>query len=225
MSTISRFIKYIPVLNLFYDIFFNGTPSIEAIKDSLNVQALLSALLIAIVISYPGAFEYDELKEATLRVGRCYYAFDPDPFMAANYLREEVFYSTLFLSNNVLMVVLVYLSLAGLKLNDELGEERFENWYYYVRFLLVFMTLFMVAGGASGSRTIRPRFAPESSCFIGSNSFVTTSKALVTTSDALVPNSFIVSNSFLLLLVRYLLLLAMHLFLIALLFLIAFCYY
>eukprot|EP00913_Durusdinium_trenchii_P006557 g6160.t1 len=44
------------------------------------------------------------------------------------------------------MVVLVYLSLAGLKLNDELGEERFENWYYYVRFLLVFMTLFMVAG-------------------------------------------------------------------------------
>ena len=140
-------IKYIPVVNLFYDIFFNGTPSIESIKDSLNVQALLSALLIAIVISYPGAFEYDELKDATERLAKCYYAYDPDPFMAANYLRNEVFMSTLFLSNNVLMVVLVYLSLAGLKLNDESqAEERFEHWYFYVRFLLVFMTLFMVAG-------------------------------------------------------------------------------
>lgn len=57
-------IKYVPFFNIFYDIFFNGTPSVDAIKDSLNVQALLSALLIAIVISYPGAFDYDELKEA-----------------------------------------------------------------------------------------------------------------------------------------------------------------
>ena len=58
-------VKYVPGLNILYDIFFNGTPSIDAIKDSLNVQALLSALLIAIVISYPGAFDHDELKEAT----------------------------------------------------------------------------------------------------------------------------------------------------------------
>ena len=60
----ARWVKYIPGLNILYDIFFNGTPSVDAIKDSLNVQALLSALLIAIVISYPGAFDYDELKEA-----------------------------------------------------------------------------------------------------------------------------------------------------------------
>ena len=59
-----KWIKYVPGLNVLYDIFFNGTPSLEAIKDSLNVQALLSALLIAIVISFPGAFEHDELKEA-----------------------------------------------------------------------------------------------------------------------------------------------------------------
>lgn len=138
--------KYIPGLNILYDIFFNGTPSVDAIKDSLNVQALLSALLIAIVISYPGAFDYDELKEASLRLSKCLFASDPNPLAAADALRLEVFLSSLFLSNNVLMVVMVYLSLSGLNLDDDTAQERFQKWYFYVRFLFFFMTMFMMAG-------------------------------------------------------------------------------
>eukprot|EP00438_Fugacium_kawagutii_P014196 Skav207962 [mRNA] locus=scaffold108:592733:595848:+ [translate_table: standard] len=120
-------IKYVPFFNIFYDIFFNGTPSVDAIKDSLNVQALLSALLIAIVISYPGAFDYDELKEASTRLSKCFAADDSDPLATSNLLQREVFLSTLCLSNNVLMVVLVYLSLSGLKLDDDSAEDRVET--------------------------------------------------------------------------------------------------
>ena len=127
----------------------------DAIKDSLNVQALLSALLIAIVISYPGAFDHGELKEASERLAKCFFADDSDPLAAAHALRTEVFWSSLFLSNNVLMVVLVYLSLSGLKLNDEnQAQKRFESWYYYARILLFFMTLFQVAGGNLSILTI-----------------------------------------------------------------------
>ncbi|CAE7256863.1 unnamed protein product [Symbiodinium pilosum] len=141
-----KWIKYVPGLNVLYDIFFNGTPSLEAIKDSLNVQALLSALLIAIVISFPGAFEHDELKEASTRLSKCLFSSNPDPLAASDLLKREVFWSSLFLSNNVLMVVMVYLSLAGLKLQANNAEERFKAWYFYARFLLFFMTMFMMAG-------------------------------------------------------------------------------
>ena len=55
------------------------------------------------------------------------------------------------------MVVMVYLSLAGLKLQDEDAAERFKAWYFYVRFLLFFMTMFMMAGGGQ-SELAEPRF-------------------------------------------------------------------
>ena len=87
--------------------------------------------------------------EASTRLSKCLFSSNPDPLAASDLLKREVFWSSLFLSNNVLMVVMVYLSLAGLKLQANNAEERFKAWYFYARFLLFFMTMFMMAGGAA----------------------------------------------------------------------------
>mmetsp|Transcript_10211 Transcript_10211/g.16871 ORF Transcript_10211/g.16871 Transcript_10211/m.16871 type:complete len:410 (-) Transcript_10211:134-1363(-) len=54
-------IRYVPGINLFYDLLFDETPSPENIKDLLNLVGLVDALMISIVITYLTAVEYDEM--------------------------------------------------------------------------------------------------------------------------------------------------------------------
>ena len=79
--------------------------SVDSLKDFLNVQGLLSAMIVGVVSSIGMSFDHDELKEASERLALCYFGWDEDPLHAANLLRRNVLWSSVLL----FMVVMLYM--------------------------------------------------------------------------------------------------------------------
>eukprot|EP00933_Yihiella_yeosuensis_P063965 TRINITY_DN6724_c0_g1_i1.p1 TRINITY_DN6724_c0_g1~~TRINITY_DN6724_c0_g1_i1.p1 ORF type:complete len:271 (+),score=24.37 TRINITY_DN6724_c0_g1_i1:78-890(+) len=159
----SHALMRIPILNFFWDIWFHGQMDKETLKDFLNVQGLMSALLLASVCSYPGSVEHDELQEAGARLGKCWYAnADEDSFwrqgggpehVAIFIFQWRMLMAMIFLTSNVLSVCLVYMSFTGLDLNvDKEGKmtdealTKYKEWFRYVRYLFIAMTGSLYAG-------------------------------------------------------------------------------
>eukprot|EP00961_Rhodomonas_salina_P052099 699320-Rhodomonas_salina.2 len=68
------YLYQIPVVNIIYEgLFDTSPPSVEEVKEALNVMGLLSALLITVAMSIPGSVDYDELHEVVAR-------FDVHPY-------------------------------------------------------------------------------------------------------------------------------------------------
>ena len=57
----------IPLLNIFYETFFDETPSISSIESMLELFGLMSALLFSVVISNATVYGYDDYKAAIER--------------------------------------------------------------------------------------------------------------------------------------------------------------
>ena len=64
----SRCFYHFPVINIFYDMFMDEPPPSAALKEMLNLEGLLAALLFSTGIAVPANFEYDELEEARIRL-------------------------------------------------------------------------------------------------------------------------------------------------------------
>lgn len=169
-SALRFFMEHMPVVNIFYDVFFHGLPEPDDIKDMLNVQGLLSALLLSSVCSYPGSLDYNDLTEAGTRLGECWYQDDsPDTrwwlqkvqghhnLIAPYKLLSSVAWSQLYLSCNIMAVVWVYFSFAGVEKvkNDDTvhnvdTESNKHNcytaWWHSSRWMLMLSTLALAAG-------------------------------------------------------------------------------
>ncbi len=48
---------FIPFINIVYDFFFDETPSVEAMKETLNLLGVMGALIFTIVITIPLSFD------------------------------------------------------------------------------------------------------------------------------------------------------------------------
>ncbi|CAE7297323.1 unnamed protein product [Symbiodinium necroappetens] len=153
-TTFISILKYVPVANVLGDIFFHGSLCEERLKDFLDVQGLLSALLLGALISYPGSFEDTELLAASQRVGFCR---GWGPLEAADDLRMCVLTGGFLLTLDIFLVVLVYMSFSGLDLPPEgpdphepdakeEKERRFDDWFRHIRWILLASTLCMLAG-------------------------------------------------------------------------------
>lgn len=132
--------KYTPVLNVFFEIFFHEDVEPDDIKELLNVQGLLSALLLGAVCGYTSSMSYDDLEKAGNRLGGCYYADDsPDTRWWLEKVNGDrnhivmykfswwIMWSQIWLSANILAVVWVYFSFAGVekaKNDDEKAREK-----------------------------------------------------------------------------------------------------
>ena len=64
----SRCFYHFPVINIFYDMFMDEPPPSSALKEMLNLEGLLAALLFSTGIAVPANFEYGELEEARIRL-------------------------------------------------------------------------------------------------------------------------------------------------------------
>ena len=64
----SRCFYHFPVINIFYDMFMDEPPPSAALKEMLNLEGLLAALLFSTGIAVPANFQYDELEEARIRL-------------------------------------------------------------------------------------------------------------------------------------------------------------
>ena len=64
----SRCFYHFPVINIFYDMFMDEPPPSAALKEMLNLEGLLAALLFSTGIAVPANFEYGELEEARIRL-------------------------------------------------------------------------------------------------------------------------------------------------------------
>eukprot|EP00976_Prorocentrum_cordatum_P094362 1189753-Prorocentrum_minimum.AAC.4 len=59
--------QWMPFVNVVYDLLFDEAPTVSSLEKTLNVIAIVDALLLTVVIAIPGAFDY-EGKECVLRV-------------------------------------------------------------------------------------------------------------------------------------------------------------
>ena len=64
-----RAIDYIPYANMIYDMAFDDPPTLEQIKETLNLLGLVSALVLTMVAPLPYGYSYDDYNAAITRMG------------------------------------------------------------------------------------------------------------------------------------------------------------
>jgi hypothetical protein len=62
-----KFLEYTPVINFFYDLFFDDVPTVDNIKELLNLIGLIDALVLGISFSVITAVDFDGNIEADQR--------------------------------------------------------------------------------------------------------------------------------------------------------------
>jgi hypothetical protein len=67
MSTIRSKVLWIPIINFFFEVFFDEPPNREQLQKMLEIIALVDALLISVVCSIPGNVTFDEIQSAMQR--------------------------------------------------------------------------------------------------------------------------------------------------------------
>ncbi len=59
--------QWFPFVNLIYDFLYDKEPSVGAVKDIMNAQGLVCALLLGVVMAMPSSVTFEELTAANLR--------------------------------------------------------------------------------------------------------------------------------------------------------------
>ena len=61
------FLVFCPGINVFFDLFIGEPPRLEDLNTVWNAVAIVDALILTVVLSYPGSISYDDLVAADLR--------------------------------------------------------------------------------------------------------------------------------------------------------------
>ena len=162
------FVRYVPVVNMFYDLLFDATPSPDSIKELLNLVGLIDALMLSIAIGYLTAVEYDELVELDERFmdlpeGNStgyydsYYGEDTVGGLQFNHVRGApsteyaiaCIKSISFLFASLSLSLMAYTDLVNKDFNGETAaktEELVTAWWRYARIGVFLSVLGTVAG-------------------------------------------------------------------------------
>ena len=139
----------IPVANLLYDLFLDEAPSFSAVKELLNLFALMSTLLLGINIAIASSISFDELQQADLLWTNTtgyyndFWISAKNPFMYVPVYTPSVAFSKVntvcfyFLLTSLLIVVVVYMD--GLAKGEpgvpkDVQREMEELWWRWCRF-------------------------------------------------------------------------------------------
>ena len=61
-----RWFHVVPCVNMVYDLIFDVSPTPDQMKEILNIQALILALLFSMALALPAAFDFEEVETAML---------------------------------------------------------------------------------------------------------------------------------------------------------------
>ena len=163
-------VEELPVINLVYDFLFDEVPDYGQIKQTIEALALISALSLSVMFSFPTVVDYDEIKDFIARFddGGVYDHCSADEvsndgfgesgltgtFGEAAYhifikdMTEGIVWNAVAL----LMVIIFYLCSA----NTQFYSERaLKLWWRYVRWLLLGAVFALARGTLFSFLTIK----------------------------------------------------------------------
>ena len=143
-----RWYHVVPGVNLVYDIFFDAPPTVNQLKEMLNLVALVSSLIFSVIAGVLFSYSFDDYEEAIKRftvtdddvyakgyglLGQYWGENDPghqgyaDPYM---FSIRAVFDAITYLTTSVIIVLVIYLSLGHSSFSgpdNELSLELLES--------------------------------------------------------------------------------------------------
>lgn len=126
--------EFIPLVNVFYDFFFDEAPTVETMKETLNLIGVMGALIFTVVIAVPLSFDYDTYEAMLERwaVGGVYGNCWVDGYFEMEYFVLVTSISIAFAFTTVVLVIFVYVILANTRM-DTLAART--AWWRWVRWL------------------------------------------------------------------------------------------
>lgn len=137
-----------------YDVYFDGLPCLAEVKDLLNMLALLSALLLAVIAAYPTAIDSEELWAVSQQLGQCWYAdkYEPELYFLKAF-RDNYAWCIFSLGWTLVSSIILYVSMIGLNVEKLIdldqkdgAQKKFEEWFRVSRWILIPMLLSLVSG-------------------------------------------------------------------------------
>lgn len=126
--------EYIPFVNVFYDFFFDEAPTVETMKETLNLIGVMGALIFTVVIAIPLSFDYETYEAMVERwkIGGVYGNCWVDGYFEMEYFVLVTSISIAFAFTTVVLVIFVYVILANTRM-DTLAART--AWWRWVRWL------------------------------------------------------------------------------------------
>jgi hypothetical protein len=133
---------FIPFVNIIYDFFFDETPTLDAMKETLNLLGVMGTLIFTIVVTIPLSYDYDAYESMLERwsdsgaYANCWVG----GFSELNYFINMTSISIAFAFITVVLVLFVYVVLVNSSFNS---PEELTVWWLYTRWLygFIFATL------------------------------------------------------------------------------------
>jgi hypothetical protein len=161
-----RWYHTVPVVNVFYDVFFDAPPTIDQLKELLNLIALVSSLIFSVIAGLLFSYSFDDYEQAIARftvtdddkykgygeLGKIWGANDPghegyaDPYM---FSIRAIIDATVFLTTSIVLVLVVYFALGCTSFvgpDNELSVEMIYAWWMFVKIPVAAAIFFMIAG-------------------------------------------------------------------------------
>ena len=164
----------IPVLNIFYETFFDQLPDLGAIEGVLELFGIMGALLFSIAMALATNYTYDDYENAVTlwTSGNLYGDCWVDGYVQIEYFVDH---STLAVSTTFMAVVFVTLMYMVLKATNFDHEEDLKRWWLWSRWILIVTFALLVIGatsmflayGNSVQWTVPNKYVLENGCNFG----------------------------------------------------------
>mmetsp|Transcript_68874 Transcript_68874/g.149895 ORF Transcript_68874/g.149895 Transcript_68874/m.149895 type:complete len:359 (+) Transcript_68874:70-1146(+) len=143
----------VPIVNVFYDLLMDSTPTCEQLTNLLNLISLVDALLLAVAMSIPGSVDFEGLQETIQRfnsseaygqalcglpAGTC---SEPREWMLVNFLGQSMGQSIALLGGSLLSTLVVYACLISTNFSGPDGKMSYGmmgKWWLWVRVAVLY---------------------------------------------------------------------------------------
>lgn len=135
----------VPLVNIVYDVLFDEAPTIDTIKDFLNMFGLMGALVFTVAVTLPLSFDYEVFEGVIERwgPGGVYDGCWTDGYAQIEYFIYHCTLATTFCFLAVILVLLYYLVLVNLKMKS---AKALEVWWLYTKWVVVIIFILLVVG-------------------------------------------------------------------------------
>lgn len=132
-------VEYIPVVNVVYDFFFDEPPSVDTMKETLNLIGVMGALIFTVVIAIPLSFDYDTYESMLERwaPGGVYENCWVDGYFEMEYFVLVTSISIAFAFTTVVLVIFVYVILVNTRMDTTAARTAWWRWVRWLYALII----------------------------------------------------------------------------------------
>jgi hypothetical protein len=153
-TTTENILYLIPGINIIYDAIFDETPSLDSIKETLNLLGIIGALVYAVVVTLPLAFDYEVYEGVIERwgeggiYGNCWI----NGYYQIEYFNQTTTWASTLTFVSVVLVILHYFALVNTRLKT---QEELNIWWYWTRWIILLTFVALVTGIINGFRALQ----------------------------------------------------------------------